>query len=171
MDKIVSKLQTALGEQVDLLEELAGCLQTQLRAVEERDTGLLTESVKNVERINSRLGRLDQTRTRQLRLMRRFLGLSEDASLRHVAEQLASDKPVAGRRLLDLARQLKETARLVDGELNKAEEAMAFAAKVGRQLLMNLQHPNGPPASQVYTAAGGIQTQGATPPSILNTTS
>lgn len=170
MDKIITKLQTALGEEVDLLKELADCFQAQLRAVEQRDTSLLTESVKEVERVNSRLGRLHQTRTRQLRLMRRFLGLPEDASLHNVARQLAADRPLAGRRLLDLTQEIKEKARLVDGELNKAEEAMEFAAKVGRQLLVNLQTPDGPEASQVYTA-DGIQTQGAATTSIFNTTS
>ena len=154
MKQLIQSLNNALSEEIALLDKIEELAQKQLQSLERRNIDAMSDTTEQLRDTNSNLDRLKETKKRQLRLLRKCTGLSSEANLLNVARQIAHQYPEAGSRLLALANDVKKAAASTSARLSDLEEAMEFAASVGRRIVINLQNANGLESSSVYTATG-----------------
>ena len=154
MKQLIQSLNSALSEEVALLDKIDELARKQLQSLESRNIDAMSDTTEQIRDANANLDRVKETKKRQLRLLRKCTGLSSEANLLNVARQVAHKHPEGGSRLLAVANEVKDVASSTSARLSDLEEAMEFAASVGRQIVINLQNANGLESSSVYTATG-----------------
>ena len=157
MKQLIQSLNSALSEEVALLGKIKELAQEQLQSLESRNVDAMSDTTEQIREVNSKLDRIKETEKRQLRLLRKCVGLSSEANLLNVAGQVARKYPEVGEQLLALSNEVKSVASSTSARLGDLEEAMEFAAVVGRQIVVNLQSANGLESSSVYTATGATR--------------
>jgi len=163
---VVDTLIETLEEERDALSDLAADLDEQLKLLRSQDLGDLEGSTRSTSESVTALGAIREARARKMRLAGRMLGVGNVPTLTDLADaaQAAPDTRAQGRRLRALRTELREQAQDVQQRSEELEQALRYAASVGREMIAFLRGGGQrPPQAQGYNQQGTSEAPDAHP--------
>ncbi len=153
---LVQQLIGTLHQELALFAELEQCLETQLDALRQHNVEALEEAAMATSNRLTRLERLEQTRLRQGRLLRRILKLEPSASGEQLLTALAALPEGASttQTLRQLQQALQTQQERTRRQCETLEFALQYAIHIGQELLEFLQELEQPATARVYTPTG-----------------
>mgnify|MGYP000076975427 CR=1 FL=1 len=166
---LVQQLIDTLHQELALFAELEHCLEAQLGALRQRSLEALEEAAMATSERLTRLERLEQTRLRQGRLLRRILGLDPLASGEQLLTAVAAlpEGASAAQTLRQLQQALQAQQERARRQCETLEFSLQYAIRIGQELLEFLQELEQPATARIYTPTGRT-TQAAPPHPVVN---
>lgn len=157
---VVQKLITTLEQEYDALSILADQLDEQLDILRQKDLGELDACTHRTSETVAKLDSLSQARRRQMRLAGRMLNVGDAPTLDQLADAARQQEGAdeAARRLLDLRTQMHDQAEYVQRRSEELEQALQYAASLGRKMISFLRGGDNAPPARVYTSKGQSST-------------
>lgn len=154
--EMIEELITTLNNEYEALQTLAQRFQSQLAILRQKNLDGLEEATLQASEAVSKLDRLTQARTRQMRLVGRMLEMTGTPDLATIAEAARplDEDGALHRRLLDLRRQMREQAATTQQLSDELGYALQYAAALGREMIAFLRGATSSPPAQVYTDSG-----------------
>lgn len=163
---VVEKLIETLQNERAALEQLAADLDEQLTLLRGQDLSDLEGCTHSTSESVAALDAITKARTRQMRLVGRILNVDGEPTLKALAEAARAnpDTREAGQRLMALRTELREQAQLVQNRSDELEQALRYAASVGRKMITFLRGGGqSPPQAQGYNQQGASSSPDAHP--------
>jgi len=154
--EMVEKLIATLEDEYQALQALSASFQEQLAILHQKNLDGLEDATLQASEAVSRLDRLTQARTRQMRLVGRLLDADDEPNLGGIAQAVVDlDGGAAlAERLRTLRQQMRAEANATQQQSDELRYALQYAADLGREMIAFLRGATASAPAQVYTDSG-----------------
>ncbi len=154
--EMVEKLIATLEDEYQALQALSASFQEQLAILHQKNLDGLEDATLQASEAVSRLDRLTQARTRQMRLVGRLLDADDEPDLGGIAQAVVDlDGGAAlAERLRTLRQQMRAEANATQQQSDELRYALQYAADLGREMIAFLRGATASAPAQVYTDSG-----------------
>lgn len=163
-------LLSTLQQEYEALEGLCTAFDQQLDALRARQHEALEQATQDANVAVTRLGTLQLTRQRKMRLLGRVLGVETDGTALPQLAAALNGRPAGedvAQHLLATRTRIRERAAQTQQRCDELAFTLQYAVDLSREMMRTLQRLDAPPPARTYTAAGGTS-QTAPPSSFLN---
>lgn len=154
--EMVDKLIATLDDEYAALQALSSCFEAQLSILRQKHLDGLEDATLETSDAVSRLDRLTQARTRQMRLVGRMLDVEDTDDLSAVADEVAAVEggESYAQQLQTLRDRMRSEAAAVQQQSDELRYALQYAADLGREMIAFLRGATSTAPAQVYTDSG-----------------